>query len=137
SGRPRGAIGAVVDITDRVRSSAQLESADRRLRESQHMIELAQEAGHVGFFHYRFAQDSLHWSQGHAKLFGIGPQPEDTHWSDWLRPIDADDRARVEQTLRALFASCRERETLEYRVTPPGGPMRWLSSRVLVSYGPD
>jgi signal transduction histidine kinase len=137
AGKPRGAIGAVVDISDRVRSSAQLESADRRLRESQHLIELAQEAGHVGFFHYRFAHDSLHWSRGQAKLFGIAPQPEDTHWSEWLRPINADDRARVEQTLRALFASCRERETLEYRVSPPGGPTRWLSSRVLVMYGPD
>jgi signal transduction histidine kinase len=138
AGRPRGAIGAVVDITDRVRSSAQLESADRRLRESQHMIELAQEAGHVGFFHYRFERDSLHWSPGQAKLFGIGPQQEeDAHWSDWLRHIDADDRARVERTLRTLFETCRERETLEYRVTPPGGPMRWLSSRVLVMYGPD
>jgi len=39
--------------------------------------------------------------------------------------------------LRDLFASCRERETLDYRVTPPGGPMRWLSSRVLVMYGPE
>ena len=137
AGKARGAIGAVVDITDRVRSSAQLESADRRLRDSQHLIELAQEAGHVGFFHYRFEQDALHWSPGQAKLFGIGPQPEDTHWSEWLRPIDADDRVRVEKTLRELFATCRERETLEYRVTPPGGPMRWLSSRVLVMYGPN
>jgi signal transduction histidine kinase len=137
AGKPRGAIGAVVDISDRVRSSAQLESADRRLRESQHLIDLVQEAGHVGFFHYRIDEDVLHWSPGQAKLFGIGPQPEDTHWSDWLRHIDADDRARVEQTLRALFASGRQREALEYRVTPPGGSTRWLSSRVLVMYGAD
>jgi len=137
AGRTRGAIGAVVDITDRVRSSAALESVDRRLRESQHLIELAQEAGHVGFFHYRFDADALHWSPGQAKLFGIGLQQEDTSLGDWLRPIDTDDRARVEQTLQALFASRRERETLEYRVTPPGGPTRWLSSRVLVVYGPD
>ncbi|HET9207854.1 MAG TPA: ATP-binding protein, partial [Burkholderiaceae bacterium] len=137
TGQPRGAIGAVIDITDRVRSSAQLESADRQLRESQHLIELAQEAGHVGFFHYRFEQDSLHWSPGQAKLFGIGPRQEDTRWNDWLHYINADDRTRIEQKLRALFASCRERETLEYRVTPPGGVTRWLSSRVLVMYGPD
>jgi signal transduction histidine kinase len=137
AGKPRGAIGAVVDITDRVRSSAQLESADRQLRESQHLIDLVQEAGHVGFFHYRIDDDVLHWSPGQAKLFGIGPQPEDTRWSDWLAHIDADDRARVEQTLRTLFESGREREALEYRVTPPGKLTRWLSSRVLVMYGAD
>ena len=137
AGQPRGAIGAVIDITDRVRSSAQLESADRRLRESQHLIELAQEAGHVGFFHYRFEQDALNWSPGQAKLFGIGARQDDTRWNDWLHYINADDRARIEQKLRALFEGCRERETLEYRVTPPGGATRWLSSRVLVMYGPD
>ncbi|HEX6722522.1 MAG TPA: cache domain-containing protein, partial [Burkholderiaceae bacterium] len=137
AGQPRGAIGAMIDITDRVRSSAQLESADRRLRESQHLIELAQEAGHVGFFHYRFEQDSLHWSPGQAKLFGIGPRQDDTRWSDWLHYINADDRARIEQKLRALFGAGRERETLEYRVTPPGAVTRWLSSRVLVMYGSD
>jgi signal transduction histidine kinase/CheY-like chemotaxis protein len=137
TGQPRGAIGAMVDISDRVRSSAQLERADRRLRESQHLIDLAQEAGHVGFFHYRFGEDTLHWSPGQAKLFGLGTMPDDTHWSGLLRHIHADDRVRVEQTLRELLASGRERETLEYRVAPAGGPLRWLSSRVLLVYGPD
>ena len=40
--RPRGAIAAFVDITDRVRS-------DARLRESQHLVDLAQEAGPCRF----------------------------------------------------------------------------------------
>jgi signal transduction histidine kinase len=137
-GRPRGAIGAVVDITDRVRSEAQLLSADQRLRESQHLMELAQEAGHVGFFDYHFEHDRLNWSPGQAKLFGVSAHADDgNNWSDWVERIHADDRTRVEQVLRAMFAAARERETLEYRVTPPGGPTRWLSSRMLVVYGAD
>ena len=134
-GQPRGAIGAMVDITERVRSDAQLLSADQRLRESQNLIELAQEAGHVGFFHYRFEQDRLNWSPGQAKLFGIEPQPADGTLNDWVRQINADDRMRVEQVLRSMFAAGKERETLEYRVTPSGGDTRWLSSRILVMYG--
>jgi signal transduction histidine kinase len=137
-GRPRGAIGAVVDITDRVRSEARLLSADQRLRESQHLMELAQEAGHVGFFDYHFERDQLNWSPGQAKLFGEVMRPGDgSNWSDWVQRINADDRARVEQVLRSMFAAARERETLEYRVTPPGDQTRWLSSRVVVVYGPD
>jgi signal transduction histidine kinase len=136
-GDPRGAIGAVVDISDRVRSTAQLESAGQRLRESQHLIELAQEAGHVGFFHYRFEQDALTWSPGQAKLFGLAGGSADSTWSQWLQHIDTEDRGRVEQALRRLFKLARERETLEYRVTPAGGGTRWLSSRVLVIYGVD
>jgi signal transduction histidine kinase len=137
AGQPRGAIGAWVDITDRVRSDAKLQSADERLRESQNLIELAQEARHVGFFHYRFEQDRLTWSKGQAKLFGIDPQPMDGTLNDWVRHINAEDRMRVEQVLRSMLAAAKERETLEYRVTPPGGDTRWLSSRVLVMYGPQ
>jgi signal transduction histidine kinase len=137
AGHPRGAIGAMVDISDRVRSHAELQSADQRLRESQHLIELAQEAGHVGFFHYRFEQDTLRWSQGQAKLFGVGTNPADSNWSEWVQHIFIDDRTRVEQALRRVFAAAKERETLEYRVSPPGSGTRWLSSRVFVLYDAD
>jgi len=39
--------------------------------------------------------------------------------------------------LRGMFALARQRESLEYRVTLPGGATRWLSSRVLVIYDAD
>ena len=136
-GRPRGAIGAVVDITEQVRSAVQLQSTDQRLRESQHLIELAQEAGHVGFFHYRFETDVLNWTQGQARLFGMQLESHESTLKDWLAHIDVEDRQQVHKKLRRLIAATHERETLEYRVTSPLGPMRWLSSRVLVIYGAD
>ena len=58
-GRPRGAISTLVDITERKRVEERLIAADRQLRESQRLMELAQEAGHVGFFHYQFGADRL------------------------------------------------------------------------------
>lgn len=133
-GSPRGAIGAMVDITDRVRGDAQLFIAHQRLGESQNLIELAQEAGHVGFFHYQFESDTLNWSPGQAKLFGIEPQPMDSTLSEWVRRINVEDRRHVERALRSMFAAAKERETLEYRVTPHEGETRWLSSRLLVIY---
>ena len=48
--RPRGAIAAMVDITARKEAEARLLSVDSRFRQSQRLVELAQEAGHVGFF---------------------------------------------------------------------------------------
>ncbi|HET7527647.1 MAG TPA: ATP-binding protein, partial [Burkholderiaceae bacterium] len=137
AGSPRGAIGAVVDITEQVRSDEQLLSADRRLRETQNLIELAQEAGHVGFFQYRFADDALNWSPGQARLFGIEPRSMQSTLGEWVRHINVEDRMRVEHALRSMFAAGKERETLEYRVTPPQGETRWLSSRVLVIYDGD
>ena len=137
NGRPRGAIGAVVDITERKLAEARLLSADQRLRESQHLVDLAQETGHVGFFHYQFEEDMLAWTPGLAKLFGLEPGPAESLLSDWVERVDSDDRARIEQSLRKLIASREQKETLEFRVTTPDGISRWLSSRVLMSYSDD
>jgi signal transduction histidine kinase len=130
--RPRGAIAAFVDITDRVRS-------DARLRESQHLVDLAQEAGRVGFFHYHFKEDVLNWTEGQASLFGLDEDaPErqaDSSFRDWSRHIEREDRLRVERTLRRMFAAGQEKDTLEYRIVLRDGATRWLSSRVLVIYG--
>ena len=139
-GEPRGAIAAYVDITDRVYSDAQLVSANRRLRESQHLVDLAQEAGHVGYFHYHFAAKALNWTQGQASLFGLDSEasvPRARTFRYWGRRIERRDRQRLEQTLRRVFAGGQEKETVEYRVVLPDGAIRWLSTRVLVLYGPD
>jgi signal transduction histidine kinase len=136
-GQPRGAIGAAVDITERKLGEARLARVDERLRESQHLVDLAQEAGHVGFFHYHFDRDVLSWTQGQATLFGIAPHPFESKLDEWVRRIDHDDRLHVERGLRHLFATGQERETFEYRVSLPQGGSRWLSSRVLLIYGPD
>jgi len=136
-GRPRGALGALVDITERKHAEARLMEADERLRESQRLVDLAQEAGHVGFFHYRFAEGSLAWTAGQAMLFGIEERPPGGSLQDWSERIDPTDREGVEATLRGLFGAQAEHATLEFRVTLPDGAARWLSSRVLMSYGPD
>ncbi len=136
-GRPRGAIGAVVDITERKRAEARLLSADQRLRESQHLVDLAQEAGHVGFFHYQFEQDTFAWTPGLAKLFGLEMQQAESALTDWIERIDVDDRARIERSLREMIAAGEPKRTLEFRVTAPDGSARWLSSRVLMSYADD
>jgi PAS domain S-box-containing protein len=133
--RPRGAIGAVIDITERSRAEARLLEADRRLRESQRLVDLAQEAGHVGFFHYEFERDRLSWTPGQAMLFGLDNQPPfESSLSDWVSRIDAEDREPVQDALRAMLAARQENETVEFRVTLPGGRSRWLSSRLLMSY---
>lgn len=142
AGLPRGALGAVVDISERKEAEARLFAADHQLRESQRLVDLAQEAGHVGFFNYRFATDELAWTPGQAKLFGIeadvGEGPFKSSLDAWVDRIDPSDRAVVEQALRRMFAARQETETLEFRVPgPDGAPDRWLSSRLLMSYGED
>jgi PAS domain S-box-containing protein len=132
-GRPRGAISALVDITERKRVEARLLAADQQLRENQRLMALAQEAGHVGFFHYQFGPDQLAWTPGQFKLFGVESLGEG-RLADWLSRVDTADRDRVEREFWTACALRREKETFEYCVTRPDGTARWLSSRVMLRF---
>ncbi len=136
-GRPRGALSAVVDITERKRAEARLASAEKNLRESQRLIDLAEEAGHVGFFHYVFEADALVWTPGLSRLFGMAPVPQETPLESFLARIVSVHRERIKETLRQACAAHQEMEALEFRVVLPGGMGRWLSSRVMVNYDDD
>lgn len=135
-GRPRGAISALVDITQRKLVEERLLATDQQLRESQRMTELAQEAGHVGFFHYRFGTDRLSWTPGQCKLFGIDELPEGS-LNLWYERIDTADRDRIEREFWTACALRRESETLEYCAPQPDGSSRWLSSRISLRYDGD
>jgi PAS domain S-box-containing protein len=132
-GRPRGAISALVDITQRKRIEQRLLATDEQLRQSQRLMEVAQEAGHVGFFHYEFNTDRLAWTPGQCKLFGIAQLPGEG-LRQWFELIAAEDRNRVEREFWTACALRRDKETIEYCVTRPDATSRWLSSRLLLHY---
>ncbi len=124
------------DIAERKRVEGELLAAHEQLRASQRLIDLAQEAGHVGFFHHRFGPDQLEWTPGHCKLFGIDrlAPPRLAGWFDLIAP---EDRARVERDIWTACALRREIQTLDYAACLPDGASRWMSSRLLLRYGED
>jgi PAS domain S-box-containing protein len=132
-GRPRGAISTLVDITQRKRAEQQLVAAERQLRESQRLMDLAQEAGHVGFFHYQFTTDRLTWTPGQCRLFGIDDLPA-AGLAGWLHRIAPEDRDRLEREFWTACALRRETETFDYRVVLPDETRCCLSSRIQFHY---
>ena len=136
AGRSRGAISALVDITQRKLVEERLHAAGEQLHESQRLMELAQEAGHVGFFHYLFGKDTLTWTPGQCKLFGIEALPAGG-LGQWFARIDAADRERVEREFWTACALRRQKAILEYCVGRPDGSSRWLSSRIVLQYDSD
>jgi signal transduction histidine kinase len=132
-GRPRGAVAAFVDITQRKRVEQRLLAADRQLRESRRLMDLAQEAGRAGFFHYDFAADRLAWTPGQCRLFGLAQLPAGA-LRDWFDHIAREDRGRVEREFWTACALRRETETIDYRVPQAGSTVRWLSSRLKLHY---
>jgi PAS domain S-box-containing protein len=135
-GRARGAISTLVDITERKQAEQQLIAADRQLRESQRLMELAQEAGHVGFFHYGFDSKRLTWTPGQWRLFGSTELPA-PGLADWFARVAPQDRDRIEREFWTACALRREMATLGYCVVLTDGSLRWLSSRLLFRYDAD
>ncbi|WP_265942505.1 ATP-binding protein [Dechloromonas sp. A34] len=135
NGLPRGALSAVVDITVRKRTEAHLASAEKNLRESQRLIELAQEAGHLGFFHYRFETDTMAWTPGLARLFGMAAVARESTLGDFLVSVVDGHRERIEAALRRGCADEQDEETLEFPIRLPDGTERWLSCRIMTNYG--
>ncbi len=133
-GQPRGAIGAFTDITERKQAEEALVTAERRLRESQHMVELAQAAGHVGFFDYEFVPDRTTWTSGMAPLFGTTVAEFEGTWNAWTQLIDENDRQQVQDALQTATRQKQEQAVFEFRTCPPDGSVRWLSSRVVLKY---
>ncbi|HWP17983.1 MAG TPA: ATP-binding protein [Burkholderiaceae bacterium] len=133
-GRPRGAIGAFVDITERKQAEQRLIQAERRLRESQNLVELAQEAGHVGFFDYHFHDDVAVWTSGLAKLFGIELREVEPGALGWTRRVVPEDARRAKLQVADAVARHADRATFEFRAIRPDGSIRWLAGRALLTY---
>lgn len=133
----RGAVAAVVDITERKLAEQRLLAVDRRLRESQDLIELAQDAGDIGFFQYRFDTGSGTWSPGQARLWGFDPAQPPPPVEALRERIHADHRDTLPAQLRSMIDASRRRETFECCVELPDGTSHWLSTRVMLAYDAD
>ncbi|MEN3112755.1 ATP-binding protein [Uliginosibacterium paludis] len=134
-GSSRGAISAAVDITTRKQAEARLILAEQRLRESQHLIDLAQESGQVGFFHYRVDNGKFSWTPGQAGLFGFLDESGLERLRTWTRRISRGSWIRFGRLLIDALRQRHDVANIEYCVFLPDGEAVWLSSRVRLIYG--
>ncbi len=133
----RGAVAVMVEITERKRAEQRLLESDQRLRQSLQLIDLAQDAGGVGFFQFQFDGSAGTWTPGQARLWGIDAAQSPPSAAGLLRRVHRDDRKTLLAQWRAMIAAGRERETFELRTVAPEHAPRWLSTRVMLSYGAE
>lgn len=136
-GSARGAISVVLDVTEARASQQRLLAADRQLRDAQSLVDFAQQAGGVGFFHYAIDDDALAGTSGYAKLFGLKPGQPPERFEAWLERIDPADRELVAAVVADMRACARETSSVVFRLEREGGAPRWISARLLLRFTAD
>jgi PAS domain S-box-containing protein len=121
-----GWIACVADIT----SSKQ---AEARLAERNAQLDLAGKIARIGSFTYDHATQILQLSPGCAVLYGLPESTLEISRADWRARVHPDDLPRLDGIARNAMANCESEFVLEFRILRHG-EVRWIESRVLVSY---
>ncbi|MBI5471724.1 MAG: PAS domain S-box protein [Ignavibacteriae bacterium] len=109
--------------TERIKS-------ERALRASEERMRMAIEAAHLGTWDWDLASDTLHWSKGHERLFGVRQFESDRSITFFEKCVHPDD---LDAVRRALNYSLDHKVPFkhEYRVVWPDGSIHWIQDEGL------
>jgi PAS domain S-box-containing protein len=119
--RPRGCIGAFVDISDRKR-------AEQALRQEKERLRLALEVGRMGTWDWDIANDTNVWNDEMYRQLGYAPGSVTPSYRAWTDRILPEDRAGAEARVHDSFKHGGDYRC-EYRVRGANGQVRWLEGR--------
>ena len=119
-------LSVIEDITDR-------KLAEARLSERNAQLDLAGKIARIGSFMYDHGTRKSQLSPGCAAIYGLPEGTFEISREEWRGRAHPDDLQQLDAVVRRAFAN-REREcVLEFRILRHG-EVRWIESRVLISY---
>jgi PAS domain S-box-containing protein len=103
------------------------------LRKNEELLDLAQEAGHLGLFEWLVQAGTLRLSPNFLLLYGL---PEfDGLYQTWLKCIFREDIPRLTDLLDNAFAEKARHSHAEFRIVRPcDGGLRWMEARNVIFY---
>ena len=119
-------VSVVQDITDRKRAEA-------RLAERNAQLDLAGKIARIGSFMYDDSTRKLQLSPGCAAIYGLPEGTLEISREDWRALVHPDDLSRLDAVARRAFTNGEREFVLEFRIFRHG-QVRWIESRVLISY---
>ena len=113
------------DILRGAQTAQQLRASEAALRESEARMSLAASAANLGLWCWDAQSDDIWITKEGRALCGF-TQSEQINMERFLETIDEEDRARIEERVRASLASGGEYES-EYRIVQPDGRKLWVA----------
>jgi PAS domain S-box-containing protein len=125
-----GAVNMVVDITGH-------KQAEQALAERNAQLALAGQFALIGTFTFDVGLERMQVSPGYVAMHGLPAGTEDISRDYWRAGVHPKDLPGVEAGFKRAMAARRREHYCEYRIVRPGGEMRWIDSRSLISYDRD
>ena len=119
-------VSVVEDITDRKRAEA-------RLAERNAQLDLAGKIARIGSFMYDHGTKKSQLSPGCAAIYGLPEGALEISREEWRARVHPDDLPSLDAVVRRAFTNGEREYVLEFRIFR-GGQVRWIESRVLISY---
>ncbi len=129
-------LGQDSDEPDQIPSegSADCRRAEPALWDSETRLDLAVEAGQVGFFEHDQGTASLVWSPTLRSIYGVGAD-EPASWQRYLELVHPDDLDRMVCTVgRICTTTGGSLYEIEHRLVRPNGSMRHIRLRSLTLF---
>ena len=122
-------VSVVEDITDRKR-------AEDRLAERNAQLDLAGKIARIGSFMYDHGTKKAQLSPGCAAIYGLPAGTLEISREDWRARVHPDDLPSLDAVARRAFTNGAREYVLEFRIFRDN-QVRWIESRVLISYNED
>jgi PAS domain S-box-containing protein len=110
-----------VEIAARERVQGALRSSESRLLE-------AQALAHVGSWEWDIDSNEIRWSDEVFRIYGVEPGRFEVTYESFIAMVHPDDRARLEESVRAALATGGFFE-VEHRIVRPDGVQRTVAGR--------
>lgn len=126
----RDSSGEIIGVVTTVRDVTEQRRTEVRLRDSENLLDQAEQLANLGSWELDLQSQTLKWSAQYYRILGREPQPESIQYCKDINVIHPDDEERASRDMNLLVTTGKPLDN-EMRIVRPDGGVRILHSRAI------